>query len=152
MRFRPTIAATTLAVGLLIAAPACGSSSDGAGSATTAGPTTTSTTTAEASTTAAVEAAVTTTTEASTVEGLPSCQDVLQQYADAFTPDDLAPVVAKFRAWAPLMPDDVAAAVTRIADAYEAAGSLGKLDLADQDLTADAQTFTDWTNEGCPPG
>ena len=76
---------------------------------------------------------------------------MLRQYTEAFTPDDLAPVVALFRAWAPSMPDDVGAAVGRIADAYDAAGDLGHIDLSDTDLSADAQAFSDWTAAGCPP-
>jgi len=50
------------------------------------------------------------------------------------------------------MPKDVGEATGRLADAYEEAGSLGNIDMADVDLTADAQIFSDWTNEGCPAG
>ncbi|MEZ5140761.1 MAG: hypothetical protein R2702_07560 [Acidimicrobiales bacterium] len=144
---RPTasrLAAATALVVLAAIAAGCSSSDAATPTTTAAGPTTTAATT-EATTTEA-----TTATTAATPAGLPSCDEVLRRYTEAFTPDDLQPVVDLFRAWAPAMPTEVGAAVTRIADAYEEAGNLGELDLADRDLTDDAQTFSDWTNDGCP--
>jgi hypothetical protein len=119
--------------------------------ATTDAPATTeATTTSEATTT---EVDPTTTTSEATDGELPPCQELLQQYAAAFDPDDMSEVIALFRSWAPNMPADVGAATTRLADAYEAVdGDLGGIDMTDVDLTADAETFSDWTNEGCPPG
>jgi len=149
---RPTasrLAAATALVVLAAIAAGCSSSDAAAPTTTAAGPTTTAATT-EATTTEATTTEATTATTAATPAGLPSCDEVLRRYTEAFTPDDLQPVVDLFRAWAPAMPAEVGAAVTRIADAYEEAGNLGELDLADRDLTDDAQTFSDWTNDGCP--
>lgn len=132
-----------LAIGLA----ACGSSGSEAGDVATtaaAAPTTTDGT--------ATTAAPTPTTAAAELDGLPSCQEILQQYADTFTMDDLAPTAALFRQWAPFMPDDVAEASISLAEAYEAAGDGSGLDMASVDLSADATTFSDWTNEGCPAG
>ncbi len=143
MRRTPTLVLTATLVAIL-ALGGCSSSDDAAPKATTTTEATT-TTSAEETTTTASEA-----TEPSEGSGLPSCDEVLRQYTEAFTPDQLQPVVDLFRSWAPSMPDDVAAAVTRIADAYEEAGNLGELDMANQDLSADAQTFSDWTADGCP--
>lgn len=156
---RRWIAAVALSAALALAGCGASGGSDdeaGAGSETAtteasatseATPTTEATTTSEATTTE-----VETTT---TVVGgeLPPCQELLEQYAAAFDPDDLSEVIALFRSWAPSMPADVGAATTRLADAYEAAdGDLGGIDMTDVDLTADAEIFSDWTNEGCPPG
>jgi acyl transferase domain-containing protein len=155
---RRTTAIALVALALVLGA--CSSSSDD-DAATTTDPTTAeptaepgseaTTTEADEATTTEPEATTSTTAASEPTEGLPSCQELLQQYTDAFTPDDLAPVVERFRAWAPDMPAEVGAAVTRLADAYDEAGDLGNLNMADVDLTADAQTFSDWTNEGCPP-
>jgi ABC-type transport system substrate-binding protein len=143
------------AVALAAALAACGGSDDAPSAApTTAAPTTTAPTTSEptasAPTTTAAATAPEDPGEATDPAALPSCEEILQQYTDAFTPDDLAPVVALFRRWAPAMPDDVGAAVRRIADAYDEAGDLGGLDLGDVDLSEDATTFSDWTADGCP--
>ena len=145
------IAATTIALALAISAGACSSG----GSEATA---TTKATTAKTSTTAATTEAPTTTTTGApsttsvpSTDGLPPCQELLQQYADAFNLDDLGPAADLFRTWAPNMPDQVGAAVERLADAWDAVdGDGSRLDMADQDLTADAQVFTDWTAAGCP--
>jgi len=140
---RPTatrLAAATALVVLAAGAVGCGTSDE-------ATPTTTTTT---ATTSAPSTTEATTTSPEGTPAALPSCDEVLRLYTEAFTPDDLQPVVDLFRAWAPAMPAEVGAAVSRIADAYEQAGNLGELDLADRDLSDDAQTFSDWTNAGCP--
>ena len=148
--------AAIVAVALATVPVACGSSSGSdAASPTTAAPAADETTTTAAppddtSTTSAPDDAPGTTVAA--LEGLPSCQEILQQYADTFTMDDLAPTAALFRQWAPFMPDDVAAASISLAEAYEAAGDGSGLNMADVDLSADATTFSDWTNDGCPAG
>jgi hypothetical protein len=144
---------------------ACGSSggSDAAPSTTRATTSTTAgATTTEASTT--TTGSKTTTTDASTTTtgsgptttvaagGPVDCQALLQEYTDVFDPDDLAGAVTFFRTYEPAMPDDVAKATERLAAAYEKAGDLGHMDMASVDLTADAQTFSDWTNDGCPAG
>lgn len=168
MTHRTITASLALVIALATATVACGTSGDDAADTsapdtsaaveTTEAETTTSdptTTIDEATTTtdAGDETGDETTTTAGSSSGLPSCQDLLVEYAEVFTPDDLQPVIDRFRAWAPDMPAEVGAAVERLADAYEEAdGVLGNLDFADVDLTADAQTFSDWTNEGCPPG
>jgi len=146
-------AAALLAAGLLLSA--CGAS--GGSDETTDATATTSaeTTTAKGQTTTEAPAAETTSTtegDAMTpVDGLPPCQELLEQYASAFTPDDLSPVIELFRTWAPYMPDDVATATNNLADAYEDADAkLANIDMNDVDLTADAQVFSDWTNDGCP--
>jgi hypothetical protein len=157
---------TLLITGALVAGgvglAGCGSSSgsDATPSTTratsTSSPATTSTeattsTTAGSSTTAA--GGSTTTTYSGTADRLPPCEQLLQEYTDRFTMDDLTDAAAFFREYAPYMPDDVAAASRRIADAYEAAdGDPANLNFSDVDLTADAQTFSDWTNDGCPAG
>jgi len=147
------IAGSLVALGAGLAA--CGSSDDGASPTTTARATT-STTAAPATTTR--QATVTTTgagstTTSPTATKLPSCQDLLLEYNTVFVPDDLSGAVVFFRKYAPYMPADVRDAVLRIADTYdEADGKLDNLDFSDVDLTADAQTFSDWTNDGCPPG
>ena len=146
---------TALGTGLA----ACGSSSDGATSTTRATATSTSTTAAATSTTSepadsteTTEAAGSTTTSPTATE-LPSCQELLTEYAAVFTPDDLSGAVTFFRKYAPFMPAEVKAAVLRVADAYDEAGDqLENLNFSDVDLSADAQTFSDWTNDGCPPG
>ena len=139
---------------------ACGSSSDGAASTTTrpaAASTSTTeapstTTTAETETTETTAAGGSTTTSPTATE-LPSCQELLTEYAAVFTPDDLSGAVTFFRKYAPFMPAEVKAAVLRVADAYDEAGDqLENLNFSDVDLSADAQTFSDWTNDGCPPG
>lgn len=150
---RSLLAAGALAaLGLGLAG--CGSSGGSDAAPTTSRPTTTTApTTTAASTTSTSSDDVTTTTSAGTADGLPPCQELLQEYTDRFTMDDLSDAAAFFREYAPYMPDDVAAASTRIAEAYEAAeGDPANLDFGDVDLTADAQTFSDWTNDGCPPG
>jgi hypothetical protein len=164
VRRTPTALATAaIALLLTVGATGCGGSSDEAATPTTAAPAETTATTepsgddattSEPTPTTEEPADDTTTTGPSEPgDGLPPCQELLQQYADAFTPDDLQPVIDRFREWAPDMPEEVGVAVERLADAYEAAdGSLGNLDLSDVDLSADAQTFSDWTNNGCPPG
>lgn len=136
---------------------ACGSSG---GSDAGPSPTGATSTAAETSTTGATSSTIadettttgtdTTTTEASGSEAAVDCQALLEEYAEVFDPDDLASTVAFFRQYEPDMPDDVAAATERLAVAYEEAGDLGNLALGDVDLTADAQTFSDWTNDGCP--
>ncbi|MCU1372587.1 MAG: hypothetical protein JWO77_3781 [Ilumatobacteraceae bacterium] len=145
-------------------AAACGSSggSDAQPTTTRAGRTTTSTeattTSTEAASSTTTSGAGTTTTDGSapsttTAAGGPvDCQALLQEYTDVFDPDDLAEVVEFFRRYEPSMPDDVAEATERLAAAYDDAGDLGHLDLSSVDLTADAQTFSDWTNDGCPAG
>lgn len=147
---------TALGAGLV----ACGSSSDGAASTTTTRPAaaSTSTTEAPATTTEAGETTETTgaagsTTTSPTATELPTCQELLTEYAAVFTPDDLSGAVTFFRKYAPFMPAEVKAAVLRVADAYDEAGDqLENLNFSDVDLSADAQTFSDWTNDGCPPG
>jgi len=95
----------------------------------------------------------TTTTAAQTPTALPACQDLLQEYTDVFTPDDLLPAAAFFRKYAPLMPSEVSAASLRVAAAYEAAdGDMTKIDFDDVDLTEDAESFSTWTSAGCPAG
>ena len=141
------VAAAVLA-GLALAG--CGSSGGSdAAPTTTAKATTTVATTTEA-TTASTEPR--STTVATTPDGSVDCQALLQQYTDVFDPDDLSGAVTFFRTYEASMPDDVAAASERLAVAYEKAGDLGHMDLADVDLTADSQTFSDWTNDGCPAG
>lgn len=144
---------------------ACGSDGSDAAPSTTRAEATT-TTDAETPTTEGSTTDTTTTTEpdgttttaeagsATTVAGggALDCQALLQEYADVFDPDDLAEVVVFFRKYEPSMPDDVAAATERLAAAYDEAGDLGHMDLGSVDLTADAQTFSDWTNDGCPAG
>ncbi|WP_421118454.1 hypothetical protein ACE2AJ_13815 [Aquihabitans daechungensis] len=154
---RSLVVAGTL-VALSAGAAACGSSDDGATPTTTTRPTS-STSTTEASTSTTGAGAVTTTgdgrttTTSPTATELPPCQDLLVEYSTVFVPDDLSGAVVFFRKYAPYMPADVRAAVLRIADAYdEADDDLDNLDFSDVDLTADAQTFSDWTNDGCPPG
>lgn len=142
-----------LAVSGALALAGCGTSGGADGDAGTTA------TTAGASTTTAVpttEPDPTTTTTTTTVEpagGLLDCQELLSEYAEAFDPDDMSEVIERFRAWAPDMPAEVGAATERLADAYEAAdGDLANVDMMDVDLSADAKTFSDWTNEGCPAG
>ncbi|MCB1029694.1 MAG: hypothetical protein KDA95_00065 [Acidimicrobiales bacterium] len=154
MPFRRSSAAILLSTALVISLGSC-SSSDNENSAS-------STTLAEASTTASPNAGEPTTSGPSTSEptttaqpqpdALPSCQEILQRYTEVFIPDNLKPLVDLWRTWIPHMPKDVGEATGRLADAYEEAGSLGNIDMADVDLTADAQIFSDWTNEGCPAG
>jgi hypothetical protein len=143
-------------VALGAGAVACSSSDDG-GSAASTTRATTSTTAASTTTTSAAgtttTAAGASTTTSPTATKLPSCQDLLVEYSEVFVPDDLSGAVVFFRKYAPFMPADVKAAVLRIATAYDGADDkLDNLDFADVDLTADAQTFSDWTNDGCPPG
>ena len=121
----------------------CSSSGSDSGAPTTTPPSTTiiSSTIAD----------VPSTTEAGTSKGAIDCQALLQEYADRFTMDDLSDASAFFREYATSMPTEVGDAVVRIADAYdEAEGDPANLDFGDVDLTADAQTFSDWTNDGCP--
>jgi hypothetical protein len=143
-------------VALGAGAVACSSSDDG-GSAASTTRATTSTTAASTTTTSAAgtttTAAGASTTTSPTATKLPACQDLLVEYSEVFVPDDLSGAVVFFRKYAPFMPADVKAAVLRIATAYDGADDkLDNLDFADVDLTADAQTFSDWTNDGCPPG
>lgn len=146
---RSFLTATAL-VALSAGAVACGSSgSDGASSSTTAAGAVT-TTRATATTQAGGSTAVTGTTQTVTPGQPVDCEALLIEYSEVFLPDDLAPVVAFFRKYEPAMPDDVAAASERLAAAYEEAGDLGHVDVSDVDLTADSQTFVDWTNDGCP--
>lgn len=127
----------------------CGSSagsSDGAATTVDRTTTTVDRTTAPPTTT-------TTTAARTTVTGLPSCEALLEEYADRFNMDDLSGAEDFFREYAPYLPPKVRDAVLRIADAYEAAdGDPANLDFSDQGLNAEAQIFSDWTNEGCPPG
>ena len=150
----PALAAR-LALGLALAATVLAGCSSGGSDASPTTATTAKPTAGEApeSTTEATTGSTkdATTTSAAPLTALPPCQELLQQYADAFTLDDLDPATALFRQWAPLMPPDVGAAVTRLADAWDAVdGDATKLDFADRDLTADAQVFSDWTAAGCP--
>ncbi|HWJ64212.1 MAG TPA: hypothetical protein VNS19_19735 [Acidimicrobiales bacterium] len=152
---RSLVVAGTIAA-LALGAAGCGSSGSDA-TPTTDGATTTTTaagnaTTTTGSTTTSTSDRTTTTQPYDAASGDLDCQALLQEYADAFDPDQLADAVAFFRKYEPAMPDDVAAATERLAVAYEEAGDLGHIDLADVDLTADAQTFSDWTNDGCPAG
>jgi hypothetical protein len=145
--------------GSLVAAAAlagCGSSGSDASPSTTQPSTTAApdTTTSEPATTSSTvpDQTTTTTADAAGPAGAVDCQALLQEYADVFDPDDLSGTVAFFRQYEPDMPADVAAATERLAVAYEEAGDLGSIDLGDVDLTADAQAFSDWTNDGCPAG
>ena len=147
-RLRLFIAATAV----LLPLAACSSGGSDASSSTTAAKR--STTTAPAATT--TKPGTTTggsSTDVSTPAKLPSCQDLLTEYANRFTMDDLTDAARFFREYAPLMPKDVGAASIRIADAYDKAkGDPANLNFADVDLTADAKTFSDWTSKGCPTG
>ncbi len=149
---RSLVVAAPLAA-LALGLAACGSSGSDASPPPTAPA---STTTTAGPTTSTSEAGAPTTTAGDTSTTAPAsppdCQALLREYAERFDPDDLTDTVAFFREHAPSMPDDVAAAVERVAAAYEKAGDLGHLDLGSIDLTADAQTFSDWTNDGCPAG
>lgn len=144
------VAATVLAATALAG---CGSSGGSDAAPTTKATTTTTTaaaTTSEATTTTADDGS--TTTPVTEPGGAVDCQALLQEYAEVFDPDDLSGAVAFFRKYEASMPDDVAAASERVAAAYEEAGDLGHMDMGNVDLTADAQTFSDWTNDGCPAG
>jgi hypothetical protein len=147
------VAGSFVVLGLVLGG--CGSSGEGGAPATTTRPSTT-TTIAPATTTAGgptTTAGGGSTTTSPTATELPSCKDLLTEYSAVFTPDDLSGAVTFFRKYAPFMPADVKAAVLRIADTYDDAGDqLDGLDFSDVDLTADAQTFSDWTNDGCPTG
>jgi hypothetical protein len=152
--FRSLVLAGSL-VALCASAVACSSSDDGGSPASTTRATTS--TTAPSTTTSSVGTTTTaasgSTTTSPTATKLPSCQDLLVEYSEVFVPDDLSGAVVFFRKYAPFMPADVKAAVLRIATAYDGADNkLDNLNFADVDLTADAQTFSDWTNDGCPPG
>jgi hypothetical protein len=159
--FRSLVLAGSL-VALCASAVACSSSDDGGSPASTTRATTSttapSTTTSSVGTTTSSVGTTTTaasgsTTTSPTATKLPSCQDLLVEYSEVFVPDDLSGAVVFFRKYAPFMPADVKAAVLRIATAYDGADNkLDNLNFADVDLTADAQTFSDWTNDGCPPG
>lgn len=154
MKRRSVHATAGLALALALSSLAAACSS--AGSDTASSSTTRTTATTTPATTAVPgdtpsSSAVPTTTEAAPITALPPCQELLQQYTDAFLPDHLLPVAQLFRQWAPFMPTDVAAASLRIAQAYEdAQGDLANVDMASQDLTDDAQVFSDWTAAGCP--
>ncbi|MGN6696017.1 MAG: hypothetical protein ACTHN0_17700 [Aquihabitans sp.] len=144
---------------LATGAAACSSGgSDAAPTTTAAKPTATTepkatTTTADATSTTAAGGETTTTAQVvDPATGKVDCTALLQEYTVVFDPDDLSTTVAFFRRYEPSMPDDVAAASERIAVAYEKAGDLGHMDMGSVDLTADAQTFSDWTNDGCPAG
>ena len=156
MSHRPRLA--VLAAVVLLAVSACSSGgSDAADTtsakATTTAPDRTTTTKGTATTDPGDTSDTKDTTKVSTPDELPSCQDLLTEYANRFTMDDLTDAAAFFREYAPLMPKDVGDASIRIAEAYEAAdGDPANLDFSDVDLTADAQVFSDWTNEGCPAG
>ena len=145
-----------VAVAMATALVACGSSSgsDEAAPTTADAPAAdgTTTTAAPSDTTDATTTTDAPSTTVAAIDGLPSCQEILQQYADTFTMDDLAPTAALFRQWAPFMPDDVAEASISLAEAYEAAGDGSGLNMGDVDLSADATVFSDWTNDGCPAG
>ena len=136
------------AIALLLPLAACSSGgSDASPSTTTAKRTTTTASTATTTTGGGSS------TKVSTPAKLPSCQDLLTEYANRFTMDDLTDAALFFREYAPLMPQDVGAASIRIADAYDKAkGDPANLNFADVDLTADAKTFSDWTSKGCPTG
>ncbi|HWJ97162.1 MAG TPA: hypothetical protein VNQ33_03315 [Acidimicrobiales bacterium] len=155
--FRSLVVTGSLLV-LATGAAACGSSggSDASASTTAAKATTTShaTTTTEASTTGSSSGETPTTTGqvVDPATGEVDCDALLQEYTVVFDPDDLASSVAFFRKYEPSMPDDVAAASERLAAAYEKAGDLGHMDMGSLDLTADAQAFTDWLDNGCPAG
>ncbi|WP_426571144.1 hypothetical protein [Aquihabitans sp. McL0605] len=146
-RLRPI----ALVIALAAVLAACGTSGGDGSKATTTTSAAVSTTAPTASTTGG-GASTTAGTTGSTPAALPACQDLLQEYTDRFTPDDLSSIASFFREYAPLMPAEVRAASLRIATAYERAGDLTKLNLADTDLTADAQTFSDWLTAGCPAG
>lgn len=156
-------AGASIALAAVLALGACSTSGDDAtpttepaATATTEAPDATSTD--GTTTTSAGPDDEATTTEAApedpaNLEELPDCQELLSQYAEAFDPDDMGEVIALFRAWAPLSPDEVASAMNNLADAYEEVdGDMANIDLTDVDLTADAETFSDWTNDGCPAG
>jgi hypothetical protein len=138
---------------LATGAAACSSSGSDAAPTTTA-PKATTTTEAKAITTTTADGETTTTTGPAVdpATGTVDCDALLQEYTEVFDPDDLSTTVAFFRKYEPSMPDDVAAASERLAKAYEKAGDLGHMDMGSVDLTADAQTFSDWTNDGCPAG
>lgn len=152
------VAGALLALGAGIAGCSSSSGSDGAAptTTTTTAPVERTTTTTTPDTTTTGDTTTTDpdapTTTAAASDGPLDCQALLQEYADVFDPDDLAETVEFFRTYEPDMPDDVAAATERLAVAYEEAGDLGNLDMGSVDLTADAQTFSDWTNDGCPAG
>jgi hypothetical protein len=133
---------------------AAGESTSTEAPASTEAPTTTEDpTTTEAPTTEVPTSEVDPTTTTVASGAALDCEEVLAQYAAAFDPADMSEVIALFRSWVPSMPEDVGAATTRLADAYEDAdANLANINMADVDLTADAQVFSDWTNEGCPPG
>lgn len=143
---------------LATGAAACSSSggSEASASTTAAKATTTTeakaTTSTEATTTTAGGETTTTGQVIDPATGEIDCQALLQEYTVVFDPDDLSDTVAFFRKYEPSMPADVAAASERLAAAYDEAGDLGHMDLGSVDLTADAQTFSDWTNDGCPAG
>ena len=153
-----SLAAAACVIALAATVAACGSSGSDAdaGRATTTGAeatTTVVTTTAAPPTAEPGGDATTSSTYAGTADGLPACDDLNREYTDRFTMDDLADAAAFFREYAPFMPEDVGAASLRIAEAYEAAGGdPANLDFGSVDLTADAQTFSDWINDGCPAG
>lgn len=152
------VAGALVALGAGIAG--CGSSGGSDAASTTRDTTATSadatTTTTSAETTSTTAAATVSTTAGSTAttaaDGSVDCQALLVEYAAVFDPQDLTATVAFFRQYEPSMPDDVAEATERLAAAYEKAGDLGHMDMSSVDLTADAQTFSDWTNDGCPAG
>lgn len=156
MKRRLVGAMAALVLAATVTACSSSSSSDSAPAVertttTAAGPTTTEPTSTTGDLSDTTTTGAPTTTEAEAITALPPCQELLQQYADAFVPDDLLPVAQLFRQWAPFMPVEVGAASQRLAQAYEAAqGDLANLDMADQDLSDDAQVFSDWTNAGCP--
>lgn len=160
---RSLVAAGSL-VALASGAAACGSSGGSDASAsttaakastTTSRDATTTSTEADASTSTSTAGGGSTTTSTPAVDpatGAIDCDALLLEYTEVFDPDDLTATVAFFRKYEPSMPDDVAAASERVAAAYEKAGDLGHMDMGSVDLTADAQTFSDWTNDGCPAG
>jgi hypothetical protein len=153
---------SVVALSAALALAGCGTSGgsdDDAGgdTTTTEAPASTEAPTTEAPTTEAPTTEVPTsevdpTTTTSVSGAALDCEEVLAQYAAAFDPEDLTEVIELFRSWVPSMPEDVGAATTRLADAYEDAdANLANLNLADVDLSADAEAFSNWTNEGCPP-
>ncbi len=146
-----------LATAVLATAALAGCGSGGSDAAPTTKAEASSTTTSATTTTEATETTTSTddgstTTAAVEPGGAVDCQALLLEYAEVFDPDDLSGAVTFFRKYEASMPDDVAAATERLAVAYDKAGDLGHMDMADVDLTADAQTFSDWTNDGCPAG
>lgn len=149
----PTSRSLVAAAALVCAGALAGCSSGGSDAApSTTRATTDATSTSTEATTSTTDDATTTTNTADT-PGTPTsvdCQALLQEYSEVFDPDDLTETVAFFRSYEPDMPPEVAAATERLAVAYEDAGDLGNLNMGDVDLTADAQTFSDWTNDGCP--